>query len=65
MVNQIVSKRFSKRQPMRWTQRGAHLALQARTRVLNGELEDAFRYRRPAFRLLDEPTAAAWNRSFA
>ena len=48
-VNQVVSKRFSKKQSMRWTQAGAHLALQARTRVLNGELEDAFRRRWPRF----------------
>lgn len=48
-VNQVVSKRFSKKQSMRWTQVGAHLALQARTRVLNGELEDAFRRRWPGF----------------
>lgn len=48
-VNQVVSKRFSKKQSMRWTQAGAHLALQARTRVLNGELEDVFRRRWPGF----------------
>ena len=48
-VNQVVSKRFSKKQSMRWTQAGAHLALQARTRVLNGELEDAFRRQWPGF----------------
>ena len=48
-VNQVISKRFSKRQPMRWTQAGAHLALQAQTRVLNGELEDTFRRRWPKF----------------
>lgn len=64
-VNQIVSKRFSKRQSMRWTPRGAHLALQTRTRVLNGELEDAFRRRWPAFRPLPVPASAAGNRSFA
>ena len=63
-VNQVVSKRFSKRQSMRWTRRGAHLALQARTRVLNGELEDAFRRRWPAFRPLPEP-APSRSRSFA
>ncbi|MCB4824573.1 ISKra4 family transposase [Roseicella aerolata] len=63
-VNQIVSKRFSKRQSMRWTQRGAHLTLQARTRVLNGELEDAFRRRWPAFRLSPPPASAAENCSF-
>ena len=48
-VNQVVSKRFSKKQSMRWTQAGAHLALQARTRVLNGELENTFRRRWPRF----------------
>ena len=34
-VNQVLSKRFVKRQQMRWTERGAHLLLQVRTRVLN------------------------------
>ena len=62
-VNQVVAKRFSKRQSMRWTQHGAHLALQARTRVLNDELEDAFRKRWPAFR--PSPTSAAENPSVA
>jgi hypothetical protein len=64
-VNQIVAKRFSKRQSMRWTQRGAHLTLQTRTRVLNGELEDAFRRRWPAFRPSPEPKPAAGNCSSA
>ncbi len=65
-VNQVVSKRFSKRQSMRWAQAGAHLALQARTRVLNGELEDAFRRRWPGFQPLSkaEPDEAG-NGSFA
>jgi hypothetical protein len=27
-----------KKQAMQWTERGAHLLLQTRTRVLNGEL---------------------------
>lgn len=39
-VNQLVSKRMVKRQQMQWTERGAHLLLQTRTRVLNGELEE-------------------------
>lgn len=64
-VNQIVSKRFSKRQSMRWTQHGVHLALQARTRVLNGELEDVFRKRWPAFRPTPDPAPAFGSRSFA
>jgi hypothetical protein len=49
-VNQVVSKRMVKRQQMGWSQRGAHLLLQVRTRVLNGEWENAFRSWYPAFR---------------
>lgn len=49
-INQIVAKRFSKRQSMRWTKRGAHLTLQTRAQVLNGELEASFRRRWPGFR---------------
>jgi hypothetical protein len=42
-VNQVVSKRMVKKQPMRWSQRGAHLLLQVRTQVLNEELRATFR----------------------
>jgi hypothetical protein len=41
-VNQIVSKRFVKKQQMRWTRRGAHLLLQIRTRVLDDTLTATF-----------------------
>jgi hypothetical protein len=41
-VNQVISKRFVKKQQMRWTPKGAHLLLQVRTRVLNGELNQKF-----------------------
>jgi len=41
-VNQVVSKRMVKKQQMRWTQCGAHLLLQVRTRVLNGDWRDTF-----------------------
>jgi Transposase len=41
-VNQIVSKRFVKKQQMRWTRRGAHLLLQIRTRVLDDTLRATF-----------------------
>jgi hypothetical protein len=41
-VNQVISKRFVKKQQMRWTHEGAHLLLQVRTLVLNGELHDKF-----------------------
>lgn len=64
-INQIVAKRFSKRQSMRWTQPGAHLVLQTRTRVLNGELEDVFRRRWPAFQPPPHTEPAAENHSFA
>ena len=36
-VNQVVSRRFVKKQQMRWTPAGAHLLLQIRCQVLNGE----------------------------
>ncbi len=41
-VNYVVSKRFVKKQQMRWTQRGAHLLLQTRTQALNDELRKTF-----------------------
>jgi hypothetical protein len=41
-VNQVVSKRFVKRQQMRWTPKGAHRLLQVRTRVLNQQLRGDF-----------------------
>jgi len=49
-INQVVSKRFVKKQSMQWTLRGAHLLLQTRTKVLNGELEGVFRRWYPHFR---------------
>jgi hypothetical protein len=49
-VNQVVSKRMVKQQQMGWSQRGAHLLLQIRTRVLNEEWENTFRSWYPAFR---------------
>jgi hypothetical protein len=42
-VNQVVSKRFVKKQQMRWTKRGAHLLLQVRTRTQNNHLRSTFR----------------------
>ena len=49
-VNQLVSKRMVKKQQMAWTERGAHLLLQVRTHVLNGELDKTFRRWYPKFR---------------
>jgi hypothetical protein len=48
-VNYVVAKRFSKRQQMQWSPEGAHLLLQMRTKVLNGELEQTFREWYPGF----------------
>ena len=56
-VNAVVSKRFAKRQQMQWTPKGAHLLLQVRTKVLNGELDGLFRQWYPGFR--PAPAAAA------
>ncbi len=36
-VNEVVSKRFCKRQQMQWSKEGAHVLLQTRVRTLNGE----------------------------
>src|SRR6516165_9349570 len=49
-VNQVVSQRMVKLQQMQWSQRGAHLLLQIRTRVLNEEWEETFRRWYPGFR---------------
>ena len=60
-VNQIVSKRFAKRQQMQWTRKGAHLLLQTRTWVLDERLEETFRKWYPGFRraeLVPEKKAA-------
>jgi hypothetical protein len=32
-INQVIAKRFVKKQQMRWTPRGAHLLLQIRVQV--------------------------------
>jgi hypothetical protein len=48
-INQVVSRRFVKKQQMQWTLKGAHLRLQTRTKVLNKELEDVFRRWFPRF----------------
>src|SRR6516165_9370894 len=50
-INQVVSRRFVKKQQMHWTLRGAHLLLQTRTKVLNDELEEVFRRWYPLFRV--------------
>jgi len=53
-VNQIVSRRFVKKQQMRWTRRGAHLLLQIRTRTLDDTLATTFQRWYPGMET-DEP----------
>jgi hypothetical protein len=57
-INQVVSRRFVKKQQMQWTLQGAHLLLQTRTRVLNNELEDVFRRWFPQFRPKPQTTSS-------
>jgi hypothetical protein len=62
-VNQVVSKRFCKKQQMQWTKRGAHLLLQTRVKTLNQELCAVFQRWYPDLqleeeRLEEEPLAA-------
>jgi hypothetical protein len=42
MVNRVIERRMTKKQQMRWSRRGAHLLLQVRLAVLEGDLQDAF-----------------------
>ena len=42
-INQVVNRRFVKKQQMSWTLKGAHLLLQTRTKVLNNELDEVCR----------------------
>jgi hypothetical protein len=53
-VNYVVAKRFNKRQQMQWLPKGAHLLLQMRTQVLNGELEQTFRKWHPGLRMVKD-----------
>jgi hypothetical protein len=37
-LNQVVSKRHCKKQPMQWGKRGAHLLLETRVKTVSGQL---------------------------
>jgi hypothetical protein len=54
-VNQVISKRFCKKQQMQWTKRGAHLLLQTRVKTLNQELAAVFLRWYPDLQLEGEP----------
>src|SRR5664279_2902209 len=53
-VNQLVSRRMIKRQQMHWTKRGAHLLLQVRAQVMNGDLRNTFRRWYPGMKAASE-----------
>jgi hypothetical protein len=57
-VNQVVSKRFCKKQQMQWSKRGAHLLLQTRVKTLNGELGSVSKRWYPDLQIEEEPQAA-------
>ena len=50
----FVESTINQVEQMQWTPRGAHLLLQTRTRVLNGELASRFRRWYPSFRVSEE-----------
>ena len=59
-VNEVVSKRFCKKQQMQWSKSGAHLLLQTRVKTLDGELGAIFKRWYPDMDLeVDEMPAAA------
>jgi hypothetical protein len=59
MVNRVIGRRMAKKQPMRWSRRGAHLLVQIRVAVLDGCLEQAFQQWYPRFRPLAPPAPPA------
>ena len=56
-VNEIVARRMTKRQQMRWSRATVQPFLDVRIAVLNGTLEDAFRRRYPGFRPANDGAA--------
>ena len=58
-VNQVISRRFVKKQQMRWTKKGAHLLLQVRAQVLNADLRPTFARWYPAMTSTDVSPALA------
>jgi hypothetical protein len=58
-VNEIVAKRMVKKQQMRWNRHTVQSFLEVRIHVLNGTLENAFRYWHQGFRPIAEPLQVA------
>ena len=49
-VNSVTARRMVKKQQMRWSKRGAHLMLQVRAAVMNGNLREQLSYEPPIFK---------------
>ena len=58
-VNQLIDKRMSKSQQMRWSHVGAHRLLQVRAEVVDGRLVGNFERWYPGFRGGEVPKRAA------
>ncbi len=58
-VNEVVSKRFCKKQQMQWSKEGAHLLLQTRVKTLDGELGAIFKRWYPDMNIEVEAMPAA------
>jgi len=56
-VNEIVARRMTKKQQMRWNRMTVQPFLDVRTAVLNDTLEDAFRHRYPGFHSANDDQA--------
>ena len=50
-MNEVVSRRFCKKQQMQWSKEGAPLLLQTRVQTLNGELSIIFKRWNPGMNL--------------
>jgi len=57
-VNQVISRRFYKKQQMQWTKRGAHLLLQTRVKTLHQALGAVFQRWYPDLQREEAPLAA-------
>jgi hypothetical protein len=58
-VNQVISKRFCKKQQMQWTKSAAHLLLEMRVKTLNHESGTVFRRWYPHFPIQQDEARAA------
>lgn len=56
-VNVVIAKRFTKKQQMQWSRRGAHMLLQIRTRTLDGTRRGQFETWCPGLSANDDQTS--------